>query len=856
MVGASMGTHSFAMLLPALLLASLSVVSAVHLPLERVSRPALEKRSGKSKVSVLASTNDEVNVDDVHDLIYMANVTVGGQAYTVQLDTGSSDVWIKGSTSPLPNVNDTSMTYNLTYGIGWVAGHISYGAVEFAGINVASQALLDVSSANNPALAYGAEGLVGLGFTSLSSIDNAINKTGASTGRSLLYNLFQDNPSDPNYIAFALQRDTESSDTVQGSFSIGEVDPTYSAVLNSTPISTWPVSEPSRWNVLLEALLLGDGSAIIPNTSVSTAPSNRAVVLLDSGTSYTYVTNEIAQAIYGHIPGAYLEDSQWVVPCSYEVDVALQIAGEVFPVHPLDMAPQSSTNTSLCVGSFVPQAVSVGAGEFDWLIGDNVLRSFYSVYDFGDFDSSGSMGNPYVKLLSLVDPTQASKEFHSARGGSAATGITYNAANSTLGGSSSVTVSSTLDDTLNKIATFFPVMLGIMALNAAVLIALIAFGIVYMCRKQRRKSKSTARKTRGRSTPMPIDPRNSYIAGASPQPHAYAPISMAVTEDMENARPMSVNPRDSFAAVPLMDRAPVSMAISEDEMFVPPSPTARVYKSSGLRPKEPENRPNSAAYQRQPSIAVSDEQLYAPPSPGFRAFDGKPGDRPMSAVYTRQPSQDSLEAPPRSFAERPRSVGYQRSPSEEDSLFVASPTQTAQEPVVIPPPPQRQAPPPPPSRQAPPAPPRRIVPEPPTDAVAPLSSSPEPIMPPAQRRVSQASVRLTDDQFAALQIPPTQEEQYPIAQPRQMTPQPTRQDSSFSGVRLSDDQFAPGTSSPGPIPRPRQPSSNSSLFVPREFTGRPGDRPQSFAPADPSALVPPVPAFHSDGGGRPKSMAM
>jgi hypothetical protein len=88
-------------------------------------------------------------------------------------------------------------------------------------IKVASQALLDVSSANNPALGYGADGLVGLGFTSLSSIDNVINKTGASTGRSLLYNLFQDNPSEPNFIAFALQRSTDSSDTVQGSFSIG-----------------------------------------------------------------------------------------------------------------------------------------------------------------------------------------------------------------------------------------------------------------------------------------------------------------------------------------------------------------------------------------------------------------------------------------------------------------------------------------------------------------------------------------------------------------------------------------------------------------------------------------------------------
>jgi hypothetical protein len=81
--------------------------------------------------------------------------------------------------------------------------------------------LLDVSSANNPALAYGAEGLVGLGFTSLSSIDHEVNKTGASTGRSLLYNLFQDNPSEPNFIAFALQRSTDASDTIEGTFSIG-----------------------------------------------------------------------------------------------------------------------------------------------------------------------------------------------------------------------------------------------------------------------------------------------------------------------------------------------------------------------------------------------------------------------------------------------------------------------------------------------------------------------------------------------------------------------------------------------------------------------------------------------------------
>ncbi|KAJ7129676.1 aspartic peptidase domain-containing protein [Mycena epipterygia] len=786
-------------LLPAVLFSVLLVplTSAIRIPFQQVRRSGLQRRSGISKVSVLAAAaNDDSGLDlsTVHDLIYMANFTVGNTVYPVQLDTGSSDVWVKGASSPLPNCTDTTTTYNLTYGIGWVYGHIAYGPVQFAGINVASQALLDVSSANNPALGYGADGLVGLGFTSLSSIDSAVNKTGASTGRSLLYNLFQDNPSEPNFIAFALQRSTDSSDTIQGSFSIGEYEPQYAAVMNGTAIPTWPVNSPNRWNVLLDALLVGN-TVVTPTTSVVGAPSNRAVVLLDSGTSYTYAPTAICDAIYSGVPGAQYSASlgQWIVPCDAEVDIALQFAGEIFPIHPLDVTPTSLGNDSLCVGSFIPQTVSVGAGEFDWLMGDNVLRSVYSIYDFGDFDSSNNMGNPYVKLLSLVDPNEASKDFHAIRGGSAATNITYNASNSTSDSPTSVSVSSDISDSLNKIVTLLPAMLGILALNAAVILALIVFGVVFLCRK--RKSKATTRKTRGRMSPMPMDPRNSYIAGVNPQPHVYEPVSMALTEDLDRMRPMSMNPRDSFAAgVPLADRAAVSMAISEDDMFVPPSPATRTFKGSGLRPAD---RPSSSAYQRQPSIAPSEDQLFVPPSPGFRSFDGNTSDRPRSAAYQRQPSEDSLIAPAHSFDDnRPRSVGYQRSPSE-DSIFVTSPTTLAAEPMVLSPPPQRQAPPPP-SRQAP---------------------------PPPQR-----------------QAPPSPQQQPP--------PQPQRQFSRES-VRLSDDQFAPGS---GPIPR-RQPSNNGSLFIPRNFTGQPGDRPQSFAPgADSPALAPPTPAFHSDGG-RPKSIA-
>ena len=92
-------------------------------------------------------------------------------------------------------------------------------------ISIPQQAFLDVSSASNPALSYGADGILGLGFDSLSMVDALVNSTGASTGRSLLYNLFQDNPQEPNFIAFSLQSTADSQDNIPGTFSIGESFP-------------------------------------------------------------------------------------------------------------------------------------------------------------------------------------------------------------------------------------------------------------------------------------------------------------------------------------------------------------------------------------------------------------------------------------------------------------------------------------------------------------------------------------------------------------------------------------------------------------------------------------------------------
>lgn len=91
-----------------------------------------------------------------------------------------------------------------------------------ARLSVPKQAFVEATVVNNSAISYGARGIAGLGFTSLSSIDAEGNETHSSADRSLLYNLFQVNPAEPNFIGLMLQQQNDSDNSQEGSFSIGK----------------------------------------------------------------------------------------------------------------------------------------------------------------------------------------------------------------------------------------------------------------------------------------------------------------------------------------------------------------------------------------------------------------------------------------------------------------------------------------------------------------------------------------------------------------------------------------------------------------------------------------------------------
>lgn len=152
---------------------------------------------------------------------------------------------------------------------------------------------------------------------------------------------------------------------------------------------------PYRWNVLLDALIVN--TTITPGTTKMVgAPANKAVVLLDSGSSYTsvllllspvpasdvplgmhhlkllrqftvmfLVPHSIARLDTGAFPATRRltwlcrsgTSAQCFSSCLYKL-LTVFLSGQVFPLHPLDVSPRITADAnSKCIGSFVPQSL-------------------------------------------------------------------------------------------------------------------------------------------------------------------------------------------------------------------------------------------------------------------------------------------------------------------------------------------------------------------------------------------------------------------------------------------------------------------------------------------------------------------
>ena len=256
------------------------------------------------------------------------------------------------------------------------------------------------------------------------------------------------------------------------------------------------------------------------------------------------------------------------------------------------------------------------------------------------------MGDPFVKLLPLTDPNEASEDFARVRGSQPRTNITYNVASQGVVGSASDGVSAS-QATLDKLDTLIPVMLGAMGLNALVLLTLIVLAIVYICRKKR--SRAARRARRQSALPMPMTSMND-VEAANPT-HRYEPV---MNDEQQIPQSPSVHSLYSAHSItrPQSSR-PVSSAYPQslggipgtirDDPFKTPPPSLQRDRGleRGIRPHSYQPINTQVAqinvHPPAPRSAPADDKSFVPPSPGFFRRDFPPGDdlRPGNAEGLR-----------------------------------------------------------------------------------------------------------------------------------------------------------------------------------------------------------------------------
>lgn len=365
----------------------------VHYPFQKVRQvknPDLAKRQ-----TVAVTLGNE-------QVLYYANITVGtpGQAIQVQVDTGSSDVWMSDSSAAFCKENNynceggtftpaSSSTYkalSTVFNITYVDGTGSTGTYFTDTLSVGGVSLTNLEMGLATTTTIGT-GIMGVGFT----LDEAVCNT---AGTCATYPTIVDQMVSQGKInthAYSLWLDDLEAST--GSILFGGVD----TAKYHAPLVTLPIEKDLNSGEFTSFSVAFTGFTITKNggtaTGGFTAAGYNQQAILDSGTSlmllpqalFTQIQAQVA-ATYNSRVGVYLADCS-VGNTNATFDFAFGGTGGPIIHVPISefFIPLVDTNGSPATFSNGKQACEFGiepAEDDDpILFGDTFLRSAYVVYD-------------------------------------------------------------------------------------------------------------------------------------------------------------------------------------------------------------------------------------------------------------------------------------------------------------------------------------------------------------------------------------------------------------------------------------------------------------------------------------------
>ncbi|EKM50305.1 uncharacterized protein PHACADRAFT_264924 [Phanerochaete carnosa HHB-10118-sp] len=411
-----------------------------------------------------------------YDAVYTLPISVGAssQALSIQVDTGSSDLWIAStscSTQACKQTNgnlydpsqaqSTGQTFQISYVEGAVSGPIVWDTVTLGGYEIDGQALAAATSVSSEPLSPDFSGILGLALPANSIIASDVPPTTSSQpdGAVLASNLFTISPHymAPSYrfISLTLARPDGGNSSVPSLLGLGrhpsqDVVPDPSKVQYSTLAvpSGSTGSAPRFWQTTLNGI-----NVYVDGVQNPVNVGSTATAIVDSGMPVILASQDIANGIYGALGIGPGSDGQYYVPCTTPLNISVSLDSRSdIPLHPLDLTysgqaysgslvSPSGGSSLLASGASVSSASSSGSmclgliqaypptsdvsSLADVILGVPFMRSVYTVMAYDPPDSNGAFPNattgpprtvnPRLGLLGLIDPSVALEEFNQER---------------------------------------------------------------------------------------------------------------------------------------------------------------------------------------------------------------------------------------------------------------------------------------------------------------------------------------------------------------------------------------------------------------------------------------------------------
>ncbi|KAI6232688.1 CRE-ASP-1 protein [Aphelenchoides fujianensis] len=349
-----------------------------HLPTAQqvLARRTMEKiRPSKMRGHRLASGTQTFS--DYIDNFYVGNITLGtpGQPFQVQLDTGSSNLWVvdsscttdpcNGEDNPFlgPRWNkqkydsSKSSTYkkngtffDIEYGTGEVSGELSSDTLIVAGLTIQDQTFGRGTDVEEPFGYFPLDGILGLGWPGLGrrSGDAALPGRHQAVGRPALHRLVGS--------IRVFSHITPSLGQPGGQITYGAIDNTNCDTSN---IVYTPITRELYWQFNVDSFSVG----------TYTNPATVSAIS-DTGTSFIFAAYDDLNAIVDASNADYdFSYGLYTVDC----DAAKSL-------------PDLVTSIDLELGG---GTCALGIDEnydddvFAWLLGDGFIRSYCNIYDVG-----------------------------------------------------------------------------------------------------------------------------------------------------------------------------------------------------------------------------------------------------------------------------------------------------------------------------------------------------------------------------------------------------------------------------------------------------------------------------------------